>query len=401
MPILVTMPSLSPTMEKGNLVKWCKKVGDSIDVGEVIAEIDTDKATMEVESLHKGVLAKIIVEEGTHDVLVKSPIAIIRQKGDTDQDIENFKIPNLDAQQDSKKTENEPIVHKHEEIGEQNEHENKIKASPLAKRLANEYGIDLSSLISGTGPGGRIVKEDILNYKSSAKSSSSGSYTDKKVLPLTLTVANKMTKCKQNIPHFYVTIKADVTDMMEILRKLKEKRTEIKITAESFIIKAVALAMKKCPEVNVSWQGQDTIRYYHDVDVSVAVAVDGGIYTPVIRKADTKSIMQIAVEVKDLANKAKAGMLKPEEYTGGSITTSNLGMFDIESFYSIINVPQASIISIARAVQAPLVRNSQIEIGYTLSLGYAVDHRAIDGKTAGYFLTILKNLLEDPIGLMI
>lgn len=401
MPVLVIMPSLSPTMEKGNLVKWCKKVGDEIEVGDIIAEIDTDKATMEVEALHKGILSKIIVEEGTHDVRVKSPIALIKQRNDTEQDVENFEIPSIDKPTFAPK---ESIAISVQVVSEAIKSD-VAKASPLARRVANEYGIDISSIMNGTGPGGRIVKDDVLNFKPSKNIASEETYIDKKVGLLALAIAKKMTQCKQNIPHFYLTIKADVTDMMQILQKLKEsaasKQNEVKITANSFIVRAAALAMKKHPEINVSWRDEDSLRYYTDVDISIAVAVEGGIYTPVIRCSDTKSIKQIAIEAKELADKAKTGKLKPAEYTGGSVTISNLGMYDVESFYSIVNAPQGSILSVARAVQSPVVRNQGIQIGYTLSIGYAVDHRAIDGKAAGQFLTTLKKLLENPIDIMI
>lgn len=398
MPILVTMPSLSPTMEKGNLVKWCKQIGDRIEVGDVIAEIDTDKATMEVEALHKGILAKIIVAEGTHDVPVKAPIAVIRQKNDTDDDIENFQISSMP----SSATDTVNVMEVTSiPVAVEVVRSDTIKASPLARRIAAEYGIDISSIVRGTGPDGRIVKADVLNHKPAPISDCVASYIDKKASSLTLAVANKLTYCKQTVPHFYMTVKADVTDIIVLLKRFKEKQEDVKITIGSFVVKAIALAMKKYPEINVIWEGTDTLRYYQNFDVSVAVAVDGGIYTPVIRNADNKSVKQIAAETKELADKAKTGKLKPEEYTGGSITTSNLGMYDIESFYSIINSPQGSIVSVARAAQAPVIRDGRIEVGYTLTLGYAVDHRAIDGKLAGQFLTELKYLLENPIDIMI
>lgn len=398
MPVLVTMPSLSPTMEKGNLVKWCKQIGDSIEVGDVIAEIDTDKATMEVEALHKGILAKIIVAEGTRDVPVKAPIAVIKQKNDTDDDVENFQISSTpSAATDTINVMEVTSIPVAIEVV----HPDKIKASPLARRIAAEYGIDISAITGGSGPNGRIVKADVLNYKPAPAPDRFASYIDKKAGSLTLAVANKLTYCKQTVPHFYMNIKVDVTDVMILLKKFKEKQADVKITIGSFVVRAIALAMKKYPGINVVWEGTDTLRYYQNFDVSVAVAVDGGIYTPVIRNADNKSVKQIAMETKELADRAKAGRLKPEEYTGGSITTSNLGMYDIESFYSIINFPQGSIISVARAVQAPLIRDGRIEVGHTLTLGYAVDHRAIDGKLAGQFLTELKHLLENPIDIII
>ncbi len=395
------MPSLSPTMEKGNLVKWCKSIGDEINVGDVIAEIDTDKATMEVESLHKGILAKIIIAEGTHDVPVKSPIALLKQKNDTDEDIENFKV----TEESSETTPVQiPEVVNNVSTAEKAEvtEQDKVYASPLARKIAIDYGIDISTIIHGSGPGGRIVKADVLNYKKTPGIPLE-KYIDEKASSLRLAIAAKLTKCKQEVPHFYVQTTANVTDIIAILEKLKKSAAiDVKITINEFVIKAAAIAMAEYPEVNISWNSDNTIRHYNSVDISVAVAVNGGIYTPVVRQANTKSIIELAREIRVLAAKAKEGKLKLEEYTGGSITTSNLGMCNIDCFYPIINPPQGSILSISRALEAPVINKTTntIDIGYTLTIGYAVDHRVIDGLIAGKFLGRIKELLENPILIM-
>lgn len=411
MPVLITMPSLSPTMEKGNLVKWCKKEGDQIEVGDVVAEIDTDKAIMEVEALHKGTLFKIIVPEGSHDIPVKTPIAVLRQKNDSDEDLQNFPI---DSSSPSSASQKEPVKQEGKETKAHvpiqtsvSEFEKtsieKIKISPLARRIANEFGIDITNIFTGSGPGGRIVKQDVLDFSASRSSEkrSSGGFVDKKASALNLAVAKKLTKCKQTVPHFYMTIKADVSDLMAILKQLKESQSGVKITAGVFVTKAVALAVRQHPEVNVAWIGDDSLRFFEDVDISVAVAVDGGIYTPVIRNADVKSLKEIAAETKDLSEKARQGGLKLEEYSGGVLTISNVGACEVDSFYSILNLPQSGIISVARAMQSPVVREGCLEVGFSMSLGYAVDHRAIDGMTAGRFLTSLKKLLENPLLVML
>jgi pyruvate dehydrogenase E2 component (dihydrolipoamide acetyltransferase) len=406
MPVIVKMPFLSPTMKDGNLVKWCKQIGEGVQVGDVIAEIDTDKATMEVESLHNGILAKILVPEGTHGVSVHTEIAIIKQKGDTDEDVE--KICNNPAQtpehgvvdtsapllvSDSVPGNTWDNMLNDEKMTNSN---NSVRASPLARRIAKEYGVDMSSIAHGSGPGGRIVKNDI------PVSTYSETFIDTSPAPLRIAMIDRLTKCIQEVPHFYMQATANVTNVVQALRAIKERGiTEIRITMNEFVIKAIALAMKGYPGINVSWI-DGNIRFYKNIDISVAISVEDGIYTPVLRNAADKNIKQIAREIRELERKAKAGQLKFAELNGGSITTSNLGMCEISGFYSIINPPQASIISIARAMKSPIIaEDGTIRIGYLMNLGYAVDHRVIDGRMAGEFLTKIKQLLENPIEMLV
>lgn len=412
MPIIFEMPSLSPTMEKGNLVTWCKNEGDEVAVGDLIAEIDTDKATMEVESIYKGVLAKIIVPAGTHDVAVKTPIAIIRQKNDTDDDIANAieSLSNIAKDQSDNvvKQSAKPIeVALDPDILPERD-SSEVKASPLAKRLAKEYGIDISKL-SGSGPHGRVVKHDILDARETVhripnpETNINGPrYVDVPATSMQKLIAEKLTKVKQEVPHFYMSTKVDVTLLTDLRKKLNDSGTlSTKITVTDMLVKAIAVAMLDEPGVNVMWN-DGLIRHFNTVDISIAVATDNGIITPIIWDADKKSLLQISKDIKELAQKAKEKSLTPEQYTGGAITVSNLGMFGIDNFYSIINPPQASILSIGRSRKEPIVaEDGTIKIADTIQIGYAIDHRAIDGATAAKFLhTLALNLQNVLIALV-
>ena len=406
MPIIFEMPSLSPTMEKGNLVTWCKNEGDEVAVGDLIAEIDTDKATMEVESIYKGVLAKILVPAGTHDVAVKTPIAIIRQKNDTDEDVTNAiksisdiaqVHSDVEAVQSAKPIELVPDVVQESKISE-------AKASPLAKRLANEYGMDISRL-SGSGPHGRIVKQDILDAREILQKSkhieintNSNRYVDIPATPMQKLIAEKLTKVKQDVPHFYMSTRVDVTSLVALRKQLNDNATaDTKVTVTDMLVKAIAVAMRDEPEVNVMWNN-GSIRHFNTVDISIAVATENGIITPIIWDADKKSLMQISKDIKELVLKAKEKSLSPSQYTGGALTVSNLGMFGIDSFYSIINPPQASILSVGSARKEPIVaEDGTIKIADTIQMGYAIDHRAIDGAVAAKFLQNLATNIQNIV----
>ena len=402
MPIVFEMPALSPTMEKGNLVTWCKKEGDDIAIGDIIVEIDTDKATMEVESIYKGKLEKILIQEGTHDVPVKKPIAIIRQKGDTDNDIE-LAYKNLKSQSFEETNEPEPEKKEHTplplcdtKLG--------VKISPLAKRLATDNNIDTSD-IHGTGPHGRIIKRDILNAKNTTKEkelTNTTKYIDKPATAIQQIIAEKLTKVKQEVPHFYMTKTINVTKLQKLRKEINESQIlETKVTVTDLLVKAIALAIKETPAINSMWNNRN-IRQFTMIDISIAVATDEGIMTPIIFNADKKTISQISTEIKVLAQKAKAHKLNPEEYTGGCMTISNLGMYGVDTFYSIINPPQASILSIGKTKKEPIVSDcGTIEIAEIMQIGYAVDHRVIDGATAAQFLSNVSIFLETPIKIVI
>ena len=397
MPIVVTMPALSPTMKSGNLVKWCKNVGDKIAVGDVIAEIDTDKATMEVESLHKGILAKILIAEGTHDVAVKSPIAVLKQPGDTDEDIASvINDPIHDRKEQEQQVEQ---ITKQDIVKEQlNQKCNRIFASPLAKNLAQEHGIDLSK-IQGTGPYGRIVKDDL---KLDAKTTDDiTNDIDLPVSRMRRTIAERLTWCKQNVPHFTLAKKINATALAEILEKIKQNSIlNVKITPNEFIIKAVAQALSENRDLNIIWQ-DDHVKKFCNVDIAVAIAVQDGLLTPVIRDADKKSIGTIAKEVRNYAERARNGKLTNKECVGGAITISNLGMMPLTQFSAVINPPQSMILAVPSIVEEPVVVDGKLTIGKTMMLTLSVDHRAIDGKPATILLCNIATLLENPLQLLI
>ena len=406
MPIIFEMPSLSPTMEKGNLVSWCKNEGDDIAVGDVIAEIDTDKATMEVESVYKGKLEKILIPEGTHDVAVRTPIAIIRQKGDTAADIQETLSSLNNGESRNEQNEKNKSVSDTSELDKSKPvvtllgNEKTNKASPLAKRLASEFGVDISK-IAGSGPHGRIVKKDVLDVcatKNEDLRNNEAKYIDEPASSMRKVIAEKLTKTKQDVPHFYMEMRANVTSLLNIRKQINEnEQLNTRITVTDLIIKAVALAVRDEPKVNVMWNN-GSIRRYKTVDISVAVAVEDGLITPIIWEADKKSLLQISKELKTLTQKAKNGELKPDEFIGGGITVSNLGMFGIDSFFSIINPPQASILSISATHKEPVVdATNQIVASDVMHIGYAIDHRAIDGAVAAKFLSVLSKYLEAPL----
>lgn len=412
MPIIFEMPSLSPTMEKGNLVSWCKAEGDEIAVGDVIAEIDTDKATMEVESIYKGVLAKILVPAGTHDVAVRQPIAIIRQKGDTDEDVQRAIDGLASAGVGEEPVAAAPVAEEVRsgqgrafsalsvEVGD------RVKASPLARRLASEYGVDISR-VAGTGPRGRVVKDDVLAAKEGAAHAhvdmpNGAKFVDEPISSMRRVIAEKLTKSKQETPHFYMNASVNITALLNMRRQINDSgKLDTKITVNDLIVRAVALAMRDEPGVNVAWQN-GLMRRFFTVDVSVAVAVEGGLLTPIVWGADQKPISAISKEIKVLAHDAKDGKLKPEQFIGGGITVSNLGMFDVDSFLSIINPPQGSILSVGGSVKTPVCdEGGTLSVGDVINLGYAVDHRVIDGRTAAKFLSVLKGYLEQPLLLLV
>ena len=411
MPIIFEMPSLSPTMEKGNLVSWCKAEGDEIAVGDVIAEIDTDKATMEVESIYKGVLAKILVPAGTHDVAVRQPIAVIRQKGDKDEDVQRA-IDGL-ASAGVGAVAAAPVD---EEVGSEQgrafsappvEVGDRVKASPLAWRLASEYGVDISR-VAGTGPHGRVVKDDVLAAKDAVPLQAptdmpnGARFVDEPISSMRRVIAEKLTKSKQETPHFYMNASVNITALLNMRRQINDSgKLDTKITVNDLIVRAVALAMRDEPGVNVAWQN-GFMRRFSTIDVSVAVAVEGGLLTPIVWGADQKPISAISKEIKVLAHDAKDGKLKPEQFIGGGITVSNLGMFGVNSFFSIINPPQGSILSVGGSVKTPVCdEGGDITVGDVVNIGYAVDHRVIDGGTAAKFLSVLREYLEQPLLLLV
>jgi pyruvate dehydrogenase E2 component (dihydrolipoamide acetyltransferase) len=406
MPIIIEMPALSPTMIKGNLIKWCLREGESVAVGDVIAEIETDKATMDIESRHSGTLARTLVVEGTRGVLIKTPIAIIRLEGDTDADVLNL-IERLPKKENKAPTLPDPKPLTVTDQGLTVTAEERLFATPLARRIAGLNGIDLRE-IDGSGPGGRIVKNDVLtkievdSKKDDPVGLESGvPFIDDPLPGIMMVIADKLKVTKNKCPHFYMMISIDVTDLLALRQKINAAHN-LKLTITDFLVKAVGLAVRSNMDINVAYVESATIRRFSAVDVSVAVATETGLYTPVIQDADKKGIVTISNELKEVVKLVRDGDVPASRLIGGSITISNLGMFDIDSFYSIINAPQASILSIGPATKTPVFDdNDNLKKAMIMKVGYAIDHRVIDGKAAACFLGALRKILSDPFWLFV
>lgn len=408
MPIEILMPALSPTMKEGNLAKWVKKEGDKIKAGDVIAEIETDKATMEVEAVDEGVLGKILVAEGSENVAVNSPIALLLEDGENKSVLDSYKIKGVVAPKVEAKKEEKVVETK---AAQQNvQSSDRIAASPLAKRIAQEKNVNLSS-ISGTGPHGRIVKEDVLNAGGSVNiagvvSRNPQEYHAIKNNNVRKIIAKRLLESKQNVPHFYLSVDLKIDKLLDLRKSINalaeeanSEKPAYKVSVNDLIIKAVALALKKVPEANSSWT-DEAILIYNNVDVAVAVAVDGGLLTPVIRNADQKTIPQISNEMKALAKKARDGKLQPEEFQGGSFSISNLGMFGIDSFSAIINPPQSCILAVGAGVEKPVIENGEIAVATIMNVTLSCDHRAVDGAVGAEFLKALRKFVEHPVAML-
>lgn len=414
---IVTMPRLSDTMTEGTVAKWHKKVGDKVKEGDILAEIETDKATMEFESFQEGVLLYIGVEEGG-TAPVDSILAILGEEGED--------ISALISGGKSAETTAEKAIPKEEKPAEQKADADdtteevvtdgrRIKISPLARRLAKERGIDISQ-IKGTGEGGRIVKRDIENFKpapvaektaeevtvkpavqevSTVPSAAGVAYTEEPVSQMRKTIARRLAESKFSAPHFYLTIEIDMDKAVEV-RKMLNEISDVKISFNDLVVKAAALALKKHPKINSSWLG-DRIRYNHDINIGVAVAVEEGLLVPVIRHADQKGLSTIAAQVKEFAQKAKDKKLQPSDWEGNTFTISNLGMFGIEEFTAIINPPDSCILAVGGIKQIPVVKNGQIVPGNVMKVTLSCDHRVVDGALGAAFLQTLKQMLENPV----
>ncbi|WP_185878379.1 dihydrolipoamide acetyltransferase family protein [Blattabacterium cuenoti] len=387
---IISMPQLSDTMEEGTVIKWNKKVGDKVSEGDILAEIETDKATQDFEIDVSGILLFIGVEEGKK-TRVNDILAIIGEEG---EDISHI-IKNS-------KEKVEKILY-NENI---KKNKDRIFISPLAKRIAKEVGISIRK-IKGSGNHGRIIKRDIETYEKTLDDNNKRivheQMDDKRVILSSMRkkIAEHLTHSKFTAPHYYLIIEIDVGKMIQLRKDLNEKlSTEEKISFNDIIIKAVAISLKKNPNVNTSWKEEEII-YHSFINIGVAVAVKEGLIVPVIHNADKKSLLQISKEIKDKALRSKSRKIKPEEIENSTFTVSNLGMYGIEFFTSIINIPNSSILSIGTVTEKPIVKNSKILIGYVMKVTLSCDHRIIDGSTGSNFLKHLKNLLEDPILILV
>jgi pyruvate dehydrogenase E2 component (dihydrolipoamide acetyltransferase) len=419
MPIEILMPALSPTMKEGNLAKWLKKEGDSIKAGEVIAEIETDKATMEVEAVDEGILGKILIAEGSENVAVNSCIALILEDGEDKKSLESFASkPIAENKPTEQKAEEKQVAKAISTQAPKTEStspifSSHIKASPLAKRIAKDEGVSLSQ-INGSGPHGRIIKDDVLDFLNSGGAAKSGlvrraseEFRAIKNNNMRKVIARRLLESKQNIPHFYLSCELNIAKLQELRSALNEAsendengKPTYKVSVNDLIIKATAMALKKVPEANSSWS-EDATLIYNNIDISMAVAIDGGLITPIIKNADQKTIQAISVESKQLAKKAREGKLQPEEFQGGSFSISNLGMFGIDNFSAIVNPPQSCILAVSRAVDKPIVENGQIRIAPMMNVTLSSDHRSVDGSVGAEFLKALRRYIEHPILMLI
>ncbi|WP_316353531.1 pyruvate dehydrogenase complex dihydrolipoamide acetyltransferase [Candidatus Trichorickettsia mobilis] len=420
MPIKILMPALSPTMTSGNLTKWLKQEGDKVSSGEVIVEIETDKATMEVEAVDEGIMGKIICAAGSENIAVNSLIAVLLEEGEDAGMLEGFiqaasavaghssASDNPSAGGDSVK----PVeILASAEITETAVP--RIFASPLAKKIAAQSGVNLAN-ISGSGPHGRIIKSDILAAQSSSNNCEQNLINSKlsrnteeyRAVPnsnVRKIIAKRLLESKQTIPHFYLSIECNVDKLLALRQELNSAGTNDstnKVSVNDFVILAMAKALREVGEANASWQ-LDAIHYYNNVDISVAVAIAGGLITPVIKSADKKDIISLSNEVKDLAKRARENKLLPEEFQGGGFTISNLGMYGIKNFSAIINPPQSCILAVGESVKRPVIINDQITIATMMELTLSCDHRVVDGVIGAKLLAAFKKLIERPILMLV
>ncbi|WP_140984933.1 pyruvate dehydrogenase complex dihydrolipoamide acetyltransferase [Asticcacaulis tiandongensis] len=420
----ILMPALSPTMEEGILAKWHVKVGDTVNAGDVIAEIETDKATMEVEAVDEGVVEAILIEAGTEGVKVNTPIARLAGEGGSAAPAPQKAPEAPKAEAPKAEAAPAPKAEAPKAAPVAASSGDRIKASPLARRLADINKLDLKA-VKGSGPRGRIIKRDIDEAlksgtgKAGAASASTpaaeprkaqsleqlgiapGSYDLVPLDGMRKVIARRLTDSFRDIPHFPLTVDIELDNLLAARAKINSalEAQGIKVSVNDIVIKAVAQALKQVPEANASFTPEG-IALHHNADIAMAVAIDGGLITPIVRKAETKSLSQIAKETKDLAARARDRKLKPEEFQGGTFSVSNLGMFGIKQFASIINEPQGCILSVGAGEQRPVVRHGQLAVATVMTVTLTCDHRVVDGSIGAKYITALKSLLEDPIKLL-
>jgi pyruvate dehydrogenase E2 component (dihydrolipoamide acetyltransferase) len=430
MPIEILMPALSPTMEEGTLAKWHVKEGDAVKSGDIIAEIETDKATMEVEAVDEGVIGKILIGEGAEGVKVNAAIAVLLEEGEDASVLAGAGKGKSPAKAEAKPAAPPPKSAKAAQVVETTAHvaNGRIMASPLARRLAEQRGVDLAAL-AGSGPGGRIVKRDVESAKPGQARSASGkaesgaqalvpskgtshapavrdprqlgilegSYDLVPLDGMRKTIARRMTESFRDVPHFPLSMDIEIDAVLSQRTRLNKKleKAGLKISVNDFCIRAAGLALKAVPASNASYSA-DGLLMHHHADVAVAVAIPGGLITPIVREAESKGLRQISEEMKDLAARARERKLLPEEYQGGTFSLSNLGMFGVKSFASIINEPHGMIMSVGAGEQRPVVKDGALAAATVMSVTVTCDHRVVDGAIGAEFLQAFKRFLEDP-----
>ncbi|MEQ8481384.1 MAG: pyruvate dehydrogenase complex dihydrolipoamide acetyltransferase [Hoeflea sp.] len=463
MPINITMPALSPTMEEGNLAKWLVKEGDKIGPGDVIAEIETDKATMEVEAVDEGTVAKIVVPAGTEGVKVNALIAILAEEGESaddaakaggdsapaPQETEKQEAPKSEApKQETSKSEtaSDPAANLDKPIRDQNpgapapaptaKSGERVFSSPLARRIAREAGVDVAQ-ISGSGPHGRVVKKDVeaaiasgagkagaaapqaaasdapaaaapkgMSDDAVLKNFAEGSYELVKHDGMRKTIARRLQESKQTIPHFYVTVDCELDALLKLRSELnkaapvKDDKPAYKLSVNDMVIKALALALRDVPDANVSWTDENMVMHKHS-DVGVAVSIPGGLITPIVRSAELKTLSAISNEMKDLGKRAKDRKLKPEEYQGGTSSVSNMGMMGVKDFAAVINPPHATILAVGAGEQRAVVKDGALAVATVMSVTLSTDHRCVDGALGAELLAAFKGYIENPMGMLV
>lgn len=457
MPVNILMPALSPTMETGSLAKWLKKEGEEVKAGDVIAEIETDKATMEFEAVDEGTLAKILVPEGASDIPVNEPIAVLLSEGEDESALTD--VPEAPKTEPPSEEKSEPAAEPKAETAKQDAAAkeegvpkpepapkektvtpaaepaaggtSRIFASPLARRLAKDGGIDLAR-VQGSGPHGRIVKADIEAAKSgeaplaaapagAAAPAAQPSMSDAQVMKLyeegsfevvphdniRKIIATRLVEAKQTIPHFYLTLDTEIDALLALRKDInaaapkdEDGNPAWRVSVNDLIIKAMALALQRVPDANVTWTESGMLKHQRS-DVGVAVAIPGGLITPVVRHAESKRLSEIANEMKDLAARARQRKLAPHEYQGGTTAISNLGMYGIKDFAAVINPPHATILAIGAGIQTPVVRGGEITTATIMSVTLSTDHRAVDGALGAEFLGAFKSLIEKPAAMLV
>ena len=442
----ILMPALSPTMTEGKLAQWLKAEGDVVAAGDVLAEIETDKATMEVEAVDEGVLAKIVVPGGTEGVAVNAVIAVLADEGEDAAGVDVDALSTMPspapiaapsaapsaAPASASEPTPAPAPAPPAPVAAPTPAPiplptpaptpapaTRVFASPLARRLAGDAGIDLTA-VAGSGPRGRIVKKDVEAAIAAGPVPAAGALAiaggptpapagDLPGMPgydaiphsmMRKTIARRLTESKQTAPHFYLTVDCRIDELLDLRKKLNANANDYKLSVNDLIIRAAALALKEVPEANASWL-EDAVRMWHTVDISVAVAIEGGLITPIIRGAEGKGLKAISSEMKDLAERARVGKLAPEEYQGGTFSISNLGMFGIKEFSAVINPPQGTILAVGAGEPRPVVVDGALAVGTVMTCTLSVDHRVVDGAVGAAFMQVFKGLIEEPLKMLL
>ncbi|WP_308720963.1 pyruvate dehydrogenase complex dihydrolipoamide acetyltransferase [Komagataeibacter xylinus] len=410
MSINILMPALSPTMKEGTLARWLKAEGDTIAAGDVIAEIETDKATMEVEAVDEGILGRILIEGGTHGIAVNTPIAILVAQGESVPDAPAPAAPAASpAPAPSAPAAAKPAAAAPAAAPAKG---TRVFASPLARRIAAQKGIDLASL-KGSGPNGRIVRRDVEQAAAAPapKAATPAAVVEEagfESIPHTTmrkVIARRLTESKSTVPHFYVEMDVELDALLALRSQMNAASPDegpgaYKISVNDMLVKAAAVTLRRVPQVNVSFT-EEAVRVYEDVDISVAVSIPDGLITPIVRKADTKSLRQISLETRDLVARARAGKLKPEEFQGGTFSISNMGMYGVKAFSAILNPPQAAILAIAAGERRPVVKGNEITIATVMTVTLSVDHRVVDGALAAQWVSAFRKVVENPMSLVV